>query len=434
MFDWQQLESTIADVAENAVVAWMKKNPSQRAYAFAFHECYRELDGVITIPQLGVNSIQKTTVNYDDEDEGWKWNSADWHWLNILPARSSLAKLEAKLTTEACRSTQTHWLKCEKRFHSILVRVAKLLYRKFAEHAQTTDDFFVYIDDEGGDIETIRRTIPAKLFTKHFAKFEKPSLDAHGISPKELLAKYLDEIYTYENEILAFGQEAIDPLIQKLDDPTDGWAAAGLLADLNQPTKAVISALRKHTSAHTGMAEFCSMALFSLGDVEFLFSLVGNEKTRCHAIMGITNGLKVGDSKHKPPIPLDYRHVERLLALNSAKIKKQVSKELAPGSSFIEIAESDLEELLRGLSTPHAVIRQHAACVSDRRALGAKVGKILLPILADKLNDPVANVRRLALLSLSYSKAAAKPYHPQMKRLQKDSDANVREIARYVFQ
>ena len=432
MFDWLNLESTISDVAEKAVEAWMKKNPNQLAYAFAFHEYYRELDGIITIPQLGINSIQKNSFKEGEEDEGWKWNSADWHWLNILPSRSPLRKFEATLTSEACCSSQTHWLKCEKRFYSILVRVAKSLYRKFAKHAQTTDDFVVFIDDEG-DIDVIRRTVPAKLFEKHFAKFKKPSIDVKDIAPKELLKKYLDEIYIYGSQILAFGQAAIDPLIKKLEDPENGHFAPDLLADINHPTKAVIRALRKHTSVHSGLAYSCSRALFLLGDVEFLFTLVGDENTRLHAVMGIVTGLKARASEHKPPIPLDYRHVERLLAMDSVKIKNLVNKELAPGASSIEIAESDLDELLRGLSSPHTVIRQHAVCVSGRRALGTKVGKILLPVLADMLDDQVANVRRLALLSLTYWKVAAKPYHLRMKLLQKDSDADVREFAYYVF-
>lgn len=429
---WRELESTIAVVAEEAVVAWMKKNPKQRAYAFAFHECYRELDGVITIPQLGVNSIQKNAFEGGEEDDGWKWNSADWHWLNILPTRSPLRKLEAVLTAEACRSSQKHWLKCEKRFYSILVRVAKLLYHKFSRNSQTTDDFVVYIDDEG-DLDIIRLTVPAKLFDRHFAKFKKPLIDVKDIAPKELIKKYIDEIYIYGREIVALGRTAIVPLIKKLEDPENGHFAPDLLADINHPTKALIRALRKYTSVHSGLAESCSRALFLLGDVEYLFTLVGDDNTRLHAVRGIVTGLKARASEYKPPVPLDYRHVERLLAMDSPEIFQQLNQELAPGSSFIEILESDVDELLRGLSSPHTVIRQHAACISDRRSLGAKVGKRLLPVLAEKLRDHNPNVRRLTLIALARWKSAAKDYHQQMKLLQNDNDSLVREFAFYVF-
>jgi hypothetical protein len=64
-----------------------------------------------------------------------------------------------------------------------------------------------------------------------------------------LLKKYLDEIYIYGSEILAFGQAAIDPLIKKLNDPENGHLAPGLLANINHPTRAVISALRKGCDA-----------------------------------------------------------------------------------------------------------------------------------------------------------------------------------------
>lgn len=354
-------------------------------------------------------------------------------WLNILPARSGLAKWETLLKKEACRSTEAHWYQCEKRFYTILVRVAKGLYRKFAGSDQVTDDFVVYIDDEEGDMELIERTVPAKLFKKHFAQFKQPTIDTKEVSPKDLLKKYIDEIYLYRDQILAFGEAAIEPLIKKLDDPEGGWAAAGVLADLNLPRKAVINALRKQTSTYSATAEHCSRALLLLGDVEFLFSLVENAKTRPHAVVGIVTGLKVSASERKPPLALDYRHVERLLALKSPVIKRQLDKEIVPGSSLIEIVESDVDELLRGLESPHTVIRQHAVSVAGDRSLGKAAGKRLLPIIAESLNDPVANIRRLALLSLSYWKAAANPYHAQMKALQRDEDASVRQYARDVF-
>lgn len=67
----------------------------------------------------------------------------------------------------------------------------------------------------------------------------------------------------------------------------------------------------------------------------------------------------------------------------------------------------DLSELIRGLNSAHVVIRQHAAFVAGDRALGKAVSKKLLPTLAEKLTDPVPNVRLLALLALSYWKSDA---------------------------
>lgn len=315
----------------------------------------------------------------------------------------------------------------------MLVRVAKHLYRVFADHPQTTDDFVVYIDDQGGDIDLIKRCVPTKWFRKHFEKYAKPSREDQGISAKDRLVRYLEEPWLYEKEILAFGKEAVGPLIKKLDDPKDGGAAAWLLGDLNVSTEPVINALRRFTTSYTGMATFCSRALFVLGDVEFLFSLVDDAKTRRHAVWGILRGLGSQASRHANPVPLDYRHVERLLAKKSTSITRRVNDQLKPGSSFISIRANDVDEALRGLESRHTVIRQHAACVLGERGLGNAVGKRILPILAERLKDPVPNVRRLTLLALSYWKSAAAPYRAQMQQLTKDKDADVRRCARYVL-
>ncbi len=184
---------------------------------------------------------------------------------------------------------------------------------------------------------------------------------------------------------------------------------------------------------NTGAGSHSADALHLLGDVEFLYGLLQQADIRDHAVEGILKGLKVGASERKQPLPLDYRHAERLLAMNSPEIEARVVEELKPGSSFIEIKPSDLDEVLRGLNSPHVVIRQHAACVADDRALGKAVGKRLLPALAEKLTDPVPNVRRLALLALSNWKADAAPYHAEMKKLQKDKDPQVRQYAFAVF-
>ncbi len=161
--------------------------------------------------------------------------------------------------------------------------------------------------------------------------------------------------------------------------------------------------------------------------------MLDSEELLNQAVDGILKGLKVGASDRKVPLPLNYSHAERLLAMNSPAIEARVIEELKPGGSFIDPKPSDLDELIRGLNSPHVVIRQHAACVAGDRSLGKAVGKKLLPVLAEKLTDPVPNVRRLALLALSYWKTDAAPYHAEMKKLQKDKDPQVREYAYAVF-
>ena len=149
--------------------------------------------------------------------------------------------------------------------------------------------------------------------------------------------------------------------------------------------------------------------------------------------MGILTRLTERASDRIEPLPLDYQYAERLLAMRSASIRRQVADELKPGSSRIRIAPEDIEEALRGLASDELILRQHAVCVLGDRRLGVQCGKRILPALAERLNDSVANMRRLALLQLSNWKAAARPYRDQMKLLIKDKDASVRQCACYVL-
>ncbi len=371
--------------------------------------------------------MEKLKIEHGSQQEEWKWSPGDWHWSSILPSRSPLDSFEKLLLAEACKGTSSHWRKTKKRFDRSLLNVTKQLYRQFAKHPQMTDDFVAYIEDEEGGLELIASTVPTRLFKKHFEHFRTPSFSEQP--PQDKLAQYLEEIYRYKREILAMGTVAIGPLIKKLDDPNNGCAAAALLADFQQPTKQVIAALRKHSTTKGNIASHCAIALHLLGDVEYLFGLLDKPQLREQAVSGILAGLTIRASDRATPLALDYRQVERLLAMKSSVIKKYVEQELELGRSFLQIKTSDIEEVLRGLTSPHIVIRQHAACVARDRSLGKAASQKLLPALAEKLSDPVPNVRRLALLALSSWKAAAAPYHAEMKKLRKDKDPLVREYA-----
>ncbi len=433
--DWKALEAAWIAESQSAIEKWMRKNPKHQAYAFAFHECYRELDAQIAFPWLAVNSIENLRRGQGTKDVHLEWNPADWRWTNILPApkRSELGKWEAELKGEANRSTQAHWYKTEKRFLDMMVRVARALWRSLKGHDQTTDDFVVCFNDEEGGLEFIRRCVPARLFQKHFAQFGADETGAEAATKEERINRYFDDPYTYEKQILALGEEAVEPLIKMLKGNKDGWCAASLLGDLGIRTKQVIQALRDETHGTSGTAEHSARALCLLGDVEFLFPLVGDAKSRSVAVVGILTGLKVRASNCPHPIPLDYRPAERLLEMNAAAVTEMVTEEIKPGSSLIEIKPSDVDEALRGLSSEHVVIRQHAVCVLGDRALGAAAGKVVLPRLAERLHDEVPNIRRLTLLALQSWKTAAKPFHEAMRKLQADKDRDIRFWAHYVF-
>ncbi len=429
MFDWKQLEEVLTTESTLGMNRWIKRNASRQAYAMAFHECYSELDGVITIPQLAVNAIKAKRKGAEETDDegGGKWNSADWDWLEIFPSRSRLAKWEKLLTQEACRGSEDHWMKTEKKFHSVLVRVAKSLYRAFAKSPQVTPDFVVYIDHEADDLDLVRKCVPAKLFKKHFSEFEQKQAPK-GASKNSKLEFYMADMYSYEKQILALGKDAIPALIRKMNDPEDGWCAASLLGDLGIADASVIKSLREGVCAgKEGLADSAAMSLGLLGDVDFLLDAAKTTRTQKVAVYGIMVRLK--DRASGRGIRLDYRPAEQLLAINSSEIRQQVESEIAPGTTHIEIESSDIDEALRGLTLEEPRLRQHAILVLGRRKLGKSNAKRILPAIAEHLTDSNATTRRLALLSLSYWKLTAEPWFTAMRALKNDKDSLVRQYA-----
>ncbi len=207
MFEWTAFEAAFVETAEAAIDKWFTKNSKQHVYAIAFHECYCELDGPIVIPSLGINSVEKYQPEAGTDEENYKWAPGDWHWPSILPARSPLTRFEDPLTEDACSGSQAHWRKSQKRFEKVLLNVTKHLYQKYSKHPQVTDDFVVFIDDEEYGLDLIKRCVPARLFRKLFDGVDKPNLKK--LSPEDGLAKYMEEIWSYEKEILAMGSEAI---------------------------------------------------------------------------------------------------------------------------------------------------------------------------------------------------------------------------------
>jgi hypothetical protein len=111
---------------------------------------------------------------------------------------------------------------------------------------------------------------------------------------------------------------------------------------------------------------------------------------------------------------------------------KIIADELSPGNGFVIIQTDEIDEALRGLKSPHVMIRQHGVCILGERGLGPAAGKRILPALGVCLNDSQPNVRRLAIHNISYWKAAAKPYLPAIKRLHQDNDQSVRAAAKSV--
>ncbi|MBL8918780.1 MAG: HEAT repeat domain-containing protein [Myxococcaceae bacterium] len=218
-----------------------------------------------------------------------------------------------------------------------------------------------------------------------------------------------------QKELLAMGKPAVPALLGALRDKTHGWTAARVLGQLGLSTPEVIAALRKR-----GDELWFSMALGMLGDHDWLA-----KQAPLTAVRGLTARLKA-ITRGGPPRPLDYRPLEGWLETNP-KERKRVEDELAPGRSYVRIEKSDVDEALRALGSPFAVVRWHAASVlGDRRLRSARV---ILPRLVALFDDRSALVRRLAVLSVTRWKAAAKGHLPAIRALKHDTDPVVRSIA-----
>lgn len=436
--DWQQLEDAYFAAAKREILAVMRANPGHTFYAAALHDSYRELDGQLCLPCVGLNSVEKLGSQPGSVEVSYDYAPANWDWSGIVPETKRLVRLHGDLQGDANRSTQKHWFRTEKRFMSTMVRVAKRLYKGIKGRKQTTAEFVVYFDDEDGDLELIRKCLPKAFFKMHFGHHDEGQQQRESVVATlphvEKMRAYLDDYETYETEILEPGQATIDALLANLKDNEISWRAARFLGSHGVASVKVIKGLRQKVRRSTDAASWSARALGILGDTDFLLKLTDDETTRCAAVSGLAAPLLSWANDSVKPIPLNYCSIERLLKKTCPKCTTFAKEQLAPGRCFVEIDASDIDEAIRGLTSPHLVIRQHAVSILDDRSLGKAVAKKVLPALVETLNDRHPNVRRLAILSISSWKAAAKPYLAEILKMKKDPDADVRSTAQYALQ
>jgi hypothetical protein len=202
--------------------------------------------------------------------------------------------------------------------------------------------------------------------------------------------------------------------------------AADCLAKIGISSPDVLRALKQRARQAHGLAFHDTIALAVLGEVDFLLELADSTQTRDIAVRGICGLYSFWLNSCQQPRILNYRPLELLLQRPACNRR---IKELYSG--HCEITEASVDEALRGLESEHTVIREHAVVVLGDRRLGAEAAARILPALATRLQDRSATVRRLAILSLSRWKKAARPYAAQIRKLFKDPNINVAFTARH---
>jgi len=128
---------------------------------------------------------------------------------------------------------------------------------------------------------------------------------------------------------------------------------------------------------------------------------------------------------------LDYRPLQDVIERWPPYVSA-LAEELKPGRGYCEITLDEVDEAIRGLTSPHVVIRRHAVCVLGERRLGAAVARRVLPLLGQTVSqDPDATVRRLAILSLLWWRKDSQRYGNVVREALNDPAAEVREVAAY---
>lgn len=423
-FDWKRLEGALLEELRAALKRFAKQHRKEHFYAVAIFGVYRELDGLLSLPTLGASTVEEGP-EAEVPSSFWsaRFNPADWpHELEL--DRKTALHLEKQLTAEATSGTVAHWRSVERKYFEVLTRITATLRSDALELLTCTDDFVCFWHDEEGGPELARKTISPSLANRLFARESSQKKERQKLakqSPNERAAFLVTRFGQFEGvtseqaqrELLAMGSSAHEALIGALADKEDGWTAAKVLGQIGIVTPEVIAVLRKRADEL-----WFAMALGMLGDFAWL-----SKRAPATAVYGLTARLKA-ITTGGAPTPLDYAPLEAWLTKNP-KARSRVEQELAPGRSYVDIERGDVDEAIRGLSSRFAVVRWHAASVLGDRQLGGKV----LPALAGVLTDKHALVRRLAVLSLSSWKAAAKPYHAAIRAMKNDSDPVVRDVA-----
>jgi hypothetical protein len=131
------------------------------------------------------------------------------------------------------------------------------------------------------------------------------------------------------------------------------------------------------------------------------------------------------------PPPLDYRPLEDVLDRWPAHATA-LAEELQPGRGCCDIAPDEVDEAIRGLTSPHTIVRWHAVCVLGDRRLGIAIGRRAMPPLARILSeDPDPTARRLAILSLLWWRKDSRRYADAVRAALDDPAQDVREAAAY---
>lgn len=381
---------------------------------------------------LGANSEEELA------EEDLRWSLPDWNalWAPWLP-EDRWCHWEQVLTDEAGRSSTRHRERTFDTYLTMLTRVCKRVRTQLRTAGVTDRRCVVLVLTDDDDQERLlRRVLGVRELNRLFPGYDRATawmaeLDAK--SPAERAVHYVQALSDSgegpidperaERALRDLGPAALPALANllsdepgrssdgpdRLSDGPDRWKAAKILADIGCASDEVIEVLARALRACTGADEsWTACALSRLGRLDVVLAAPDLDSgTVVSAVVAPYRAFR--DDALTPPL-LDYSALAQFLG-EQPQLSDAVAKELSPGSSYCTIRVEEVATATNALRSPHPVIRWHAATVLGERALGAAVGRQVMPQLAAVVaEDPDPTTRRLALLSLHHWKHDARHY------------------------
>ncbi|GAA2497337.1 DUF4303 domain-containing protein [Winogradskya humida] len=350
--DRTTLENTLHDGLVHAVTSALTENP--HAVAAALAHLYRETDGVITLPALGVATAEELATD--------GWSIADWDYFDDewLPAEVTDA-----VTAEARSSAPSHWDATFQRYLEALVHACR--------RARATLDVMVVLLDDEHHESLIRAVLAPHEVSLHFPEYDARDAELARLAVMPVAergAHLVTQLDVFDGPVQAepalreLGPDAFPALIPLLAVPGAAWQAAKVIADIGRPDGDVLRALETALERTEGSdRNWVARALARLGRLDAVLARAGTlpADTVADAIAAPYTGFR--DDAVDPP-PLDYRPLADALARFPAYASEVEIR------TACTIRPEEVDEARRGLVSPHKVIREHAAEVLDALRVG----------------------------------------------------------------
>lgn len=445
--DWAGFESALVDALAQAVRSTVVGHPEERFYAAVLDRIYRETDGVIRLPSLGMNSVETLAQLPVEDQADLRWSPADWdHYDDDWVPEDPAGNWDRQLTAEACRGTTRQWESTFRRYLTMLVRVCKRARTDLRTSGVTDRDFVVLLLDDEYHETLVKRVLTRSEVSRHFPEFDERAVELARVAAlpeAERVAYYASKLGVFdgpvsseeaESALRGHGPAAFPALIPMLAVEDQAWQAAKLLADIGQPDDSVVRALEDALTRLDGSNQsWVACALSRLDRLDVVLDRVDCLPQEV-VIGAVTAPYTSFRDDAVIPLRLDYRPLEDAIALMPPCVPA-LADELAPGRTYCAITVDEVDEAIRGLASPHVIIRGHAVCVLGERRLGAAVSRRVLPLLSQTVSqDTDATVRRLAILSLLWWQKDSRQYANVIRKALADPDADVRETAAYWLQ